>query len=116
MSKLKHYEGEFRIVTVYGGVSVIDQARQLKNGVDLFVGTTGRVKDHIERGNIEFASLKFMILDETDVMLKQGFKEDVDSILASCREQCDKENLQICLFSATIPDWVKDIAREHMKP
>lgn len=70
LTKLKYSPEEFRIVTVYGGVSVMDQARQLKNGVDLFVGTTGRVKDHIERGNIEFNSLKFIILDEVDVMLK----------------------------------------------
>ena len=88
LSKLKHHENEFRIVTVYGGVSVMDQTQQLKRGVDLFVGTTGRVKDHIERGNIDFSGLKTLILDEADVMLKLGFKEDVDQILAKARETC----------------------------
>lgn len=93
LTQLKYSPEEFKMVTVYGGVSVMDQANQLKRGVDLFVGTTGRVKDHIERGNIDFADLKFLVLDETDVMLKQGFKEDVDQILSSCREVCDKDNL-----------------------
>ena len=106
LTKLKYSPEEFRIVTVYGGVSVMDQANQLKRGVDLFVGTTGRVKDHIERGNIDFSEMKTLVLDEADVMLKLGFKEDVDHILEKARETCDKANLQICLFSATIPDWV----------
>lgn len=81
LSKLKHSPEEFRIVTVYGGVSVINQANALKSGADLFVGTTGRVLDHMERGNIDFSDVKTVILDEADVMLKLGFKEDVEKIL-----------------------------------
>jgi superfamily II DNA/RNA helicase len=81
LSKLKHSMEEFRIVTVYGGVSVINQANALKSGADLFVGTTGRVLDHMERGNIDFSDVKTVILDEADVMLKLGFKEDVEKIL-----------------------------------
>lgn len=111
---MKHSEDEFRIVTVYGGVSVSDQTNQLKRGVDLFVGTTGRVKDHIERGNIDFSDLKSMILDEADVMLKLGFKEDIEHILGKVKE-VNKGDLQILLFSATIPAWIKDIAKEHMR-
>ena len=88
--KLKHHENEFKIVTVYGGVNIGDQIRDLKNGVDLFVGTTGRVLDHIERGNIDFSSVKTVVLDEADVMLKLGFKEDVDNILLSVRKVCDR--------------------------
>lgn len=91
LAKLKHHENEFRIVTVYGGVSVENQTNQLKRGVDLFVGTTGRVKDHIERGNIDFSGLKVLILDEADVMLKLGFKEDIEQILAKARETCIKD-------------------------
>lgn len=49
-------------------------------------------------------------------MLKLGFKEDVEEILGKIRQEIDKENLQIALFSATVPDWVRDIARQHMKP
>jgi ATP-dependent RNA helicase DeaD len=86
MSKLKHFENEFKIVTVYGGVNIDEQIRQLRQGVDIFVGTTGRVLDHIERGNIDFSGLKSLILDEADQMLKLGFKEDVDRILQKIRE------------------------------
>ena len=85
LSKLKHSVEEFRIVTVYGGVSVINQANALKSGADIFVGTTGRVLDHIERGNIDFHDVKSVILDEADVMLKLGFKEDVEKILEKCK-------------------------------
>ena len=65
----------------------------MRQGVDIFVGTTGRVLDHIERGNIDFSGLKSLILDEADVMLKLGFKEDVDRILKQIREVADKEAL-----------------------
>jgi len=74
ITKLKHSVEEFKVVTVYGGVSVRDQRDQLKSGVDIFVGTTGRVVDHINRGNIDFKGLKTLVLDEADVMLNMGFK------------------------------------------
>lgn len=51
----------------------------------MFVGTTGRVLDHMERGNIDFADVKTIILDEADVMLKMGFKEDIEKILSQCK-------------------------------
>ena len=78
------------------------------------MGTTGRVLDHIERGNIDFSNIKTIVLDEADQMLKLGFKEDIERILASVHKQ--QKQLQICLFSATIPDWVNEVAREHMRP
>jgi ATP-dependent RNA helicase DeaD len=73
LAKIKHYDDEFRTLTVYGGVSIDDQTRELRRGVDIFVGTTGRVLDHIERGNIDFSSIKTIVLDEADRMLQQGF-------------------------------------------
>lgn len=115
IAKLKHYENEFKIVTVYGGVSIDEQIRQLKNGVDIFVGTTGRVLDHIERGNIDFRGLKTVVLDEADQMLKLGFKEDIDRILKKIKDVCDTNALKMCLFSATIPSWVKQLSRVYMK-
>jgi ATP-dependent RNA helicase DeaD len=80
-AKLKHHDNEFKMLTVYGGVSIDDQTRELRNGVDIFVGTTGRVLDHIERGNIDFTNIRTMVLDEADQMLKLGFKEDVESVI-----------------------------------
>ena len=80
LQKLKHHPNEFESLTVYGGVNIEDQTRALRRGVDFFVGTCGRVLDHIERGNIDFSALKTVILDEADQMLKQGFKEEVDKV------------------------------------
>jgi len=114
LARLKHYPGEFESLTVYGGVSIEDQTYKLRRGVDFFVGTCGRVLDHIERGNLDFTHIKTVVLDEADQMLKQGFKEEVDKILGEARRQCGKD-LQICLFSATIPRWVRDVAQAHMK-
>lgn len=58
LKALKHYETEYKVITVYGGVSIDDQTRELRSGVEFFVGTTGRVLDHIERGNIDFSTIK----------------------------------------------------------
>ena len=74
-------------MTVYGGVSIDDQTGQLRSGVEIFVGTTGRVLDHIERGNIDFSHIKTIVLDEADQMLKLGFKEDIERILSTVRQQ-----------------------------
>ena len=78
---LKHTPSEFSCLTVYGGVPIEPQISELRRGVELFVGTTGRVLDHIERGNIDFSHIKTVILDEADQMLKLGFKEDIERIL-----------------------------------
>jgi ATP-dependent RNA helicase DeaD len=93
LSKLKQYEDEYRVLTVYGGVSIEDQTRELSRGVDFFVGTTGRVLDHINRGNIRFADIKTVVLDEADQMLKLGFKEDVEQILRTIQSEVDPANL-----------------------
>lgn len=69
------------MLTVYGGVPLEEQTRQLRNGVNFFVGTTGRVLDHINRGNINFEKLKTVVLDEADQMLNMGFQEDVEKVL-----------------------------------
>lgn len=113
-TKIQHHPNEFRSLTVYGGVGIDDQTRKLREGVDFFVGTTGRVLDHIERGNVDFSEIKTIVLDEADQMLKLGFKEDVEKILRAVRSQC-KQNIQIALFSATIPRWVKSVAQSYMK-
>jgi ATP-dependent RNA helicase DeaD len=89
---LKHSEDEYKSVTVYGGVDIMDQVRELRGGVEFFVGTTGRVLDHIERGNIDFSDLKSVVLDEADQMMKLGFKEDVESILNTIQRSLRKES------------------------
>ncbi|KAL2558503.1 DEAD-box ATP-dependent RNA helicase 7 [Forsythia ovata] len=97
---------------LYGGSPYQPQQIQLKRGVDIVVGTPGRIKDHIERGNIDFSSLKFRVLDESDEMLRMGFVEDVELILGKVE---DANKVQTLLFSATLPDWVKHISSKFLK-
>lgn len=85
LTALKHNDREYAVLTVYGGVPIDDQTRALRRGVDFFVGTTGRIKDHIERGNFNFANLKTAVLDEADQMLNLGFKEDVEKIMGAIK-------------------------------
>ncbi|KAJ9679149.1 hypothetical protein PVL29_021161 [Vitis rotundifolia] len=98
---------------LYGGSPYQAQEIKLKRGVDIVVGTPGRIKDHIERGNIDFSSLKFRVLDEADEMLRMGFVEDVELILGKVE---DVSKVQTLLFSATLPGWVKEISSRFLKP
>ncbi|KAI8540314.1 hypothetical protein RHMOL_Rhmol09G0253100 [Rhododendron molle] len=98
---------------LYGGAPYQSQEIKLRRGVDIVIGTPGRIKDHIERGNLDFSSLKFRVLDEADEMLRMGFVEDVELILGKVE---DASKVQTLLFSATLPHWVKQIATRFLKP
>lgn len=100
---------QLRIIAVYGGVSIGPQIDQLKTA-DITVGTPGRIIDHIQRGTIKLGNVKILVLDEADRMLDMGFIEDVEAIIRRCPEQ-----RQTLLFSATIPDDIKQLASKHMK-
>ncbi|XP_038686214.1 DEAD-box ATP-dependent RNA helicase 7-like isoform X2 [Tripterygium wilfordii] len=97
---------------LYGGASYHSQESKLKRGIDIVVGTPGRIKDHIERGNLDLSTLKFRVLDEADEMLRMGFVEDVELILGKVD---DVSKVQTLLFSATLPSWVKDISSRFLK-
>lgn len=112
---LKHNPREYNVLTVYGGVDIYGQTSELRKGVDIFVGTTGRVKDHMERRNFDFTALRFAILDEADIMLNLGFKEDVEHIMRTIK-QSEPRNLQALMFSATVPRWVHQIASIILNP
>ncbi|CAH2043891.1 unnamed protein product [Thlaspi arvense] len=92
---------------VYGGDPYQPQEYKIKRGVDIVVGTPGRIKDHIERKNLDLTYLQFRVLDEADEMLRMGFVDDVELILGKVE---DPKKVQTLLFSATLPSWVKDIA------
>ncbi|EIE18444.1 DEAD-domain-containing protein [Coccomyxa subellipsoidea C-169] len=94
----------------YGGVDIGGQIRQLRSGVDVAVGTPGRVIDLINRNCLDLSLTRFVILDEADMMLSMGFSEDVEIILDSVPAE-----RQTMLFSATMPSWVKNITRKHLK-
>uniref|UniRef100_A0A0D6QTU2 RNA helicase n=1 Tax=Araucaria cunninghamii TaxID=56994 RepID=A0A0D6QTU2_ARACU len=98
---------------VYGGAPYGPQEHALRRGVDVVVGTPGRIKDHIERSTLNLKSLKFRVLDEADEMLNMGFVEDVENILGKVE---DVSKVQTLLFSATMPNWVKQIAARFFKP
>lgn len=101
---------KLKIVPVYGGQSIEQQIRQLKKGVDIVVGTPGRVQDLIDRKILKLDKLEYFILDEADEMLNMGFVEDIEKILESTNK--DKRML---FFSATMPKEILKIAENHMR-
>lgn len=113
LEQLRHKEHEYKVLTVYGGVPIENQTSELRYGVEFFVGTCGRVLDHIERGNIDFSNLKAVVLDEADQMLNMGFQEDIETIISKVNTEV-KEKPQFLLFSATIPNWLKSVARNYL--
>jgi len=115
LDALKHNPKEYNVLCVYGGVDIWAQTNELRRGVDIFVGTTGRIKDHMERKNFDFSALRYAVLDEADVMMNLGFKEDVEHIMKTIKTNGPKE-IQALMFSATVPGWVKQIATMFLKP
>lgn len=100
----------FHVLPVYGGQEYSTQIRALQRGVHVIVGTPGRVMDHMRRGNINLDRLKVLVLDEADEMLRMGFIDDVEWVL----EQAPK-NRQIALFSATMPNEIRQITRRYLR-
>ncbi|XP_057542312.1 DEAD-box ATP-dependent RNA helicase 3, chloroplastic-like [Amaranthus tricolor] len=97
-------------VCVYGGVSYSAQQNALSRGVDVVVGTPGRIIDLVNSKSLKLGEVEFLVLDEADQMLAVGFEEDVEVIL----EQLPVER-QSMLFSATMPGWVKKLSRKYLK-
>ena len=104
----RHLPG-FHVLPLYGGSDYRGQFRQLQRGVHVVVGTPGRVMDHMRRGSLDLSSLQTLVLDEADEMLRMGFIDDVQWILEQTPEQ-----RQIALFSATMPQAIRRIARRHL--
>ena len=98
----------------HGGVAYGPQANALRDGLDVLVGTPGRVMDHIEKGNLDLSECDAVVLDEADEMLNMGFAEDVEFILKGVGSRNDQKT-QCLLFSATTPPWVKQIGRQYQE-
>lgn len=111
-SDLSSDEFKFSTVMVYGGVSIEDQIYKLKGGVDIVVGTPGRIIDMCDRGVLKLSSIKTVVLDEADKMLTMGFQEQIEDIFKKIYDI--QKEIQVCLFSATIPQWVKEVANKIM--
>ena len=103
-SKIK----KLKVLAVYGGQPIGKQTRVLKKGVHVIVGTPGRVIDHVERGNLYLAGIERVVLDEADEMLDMGFREDIERILDEA-----KYRKQTLMFSATIPNEIRQIAENY---
>lgn len=99
-----------RIAPIYGGSSMEAQLKLLRRGLDIVVGTPGRILDHLNRKTLKLQHLKFVVLDEADEMLNMGFLEDVEKIL-----QYTPEEKRVLLFSATMPPPIRSIAKKYMK-
>ncbi len=99
-----------RVLPVYGGQPIGRPLHALKRGVDVVVGTPGRVLDHLGRGTIDLSGVRTVVLDEADEMLDMGFAEDIEAIL----DQTPTER-QTVLFSATMPPRIDAIARQHLR-
>lgn len=98
-------------VAIFGGVSYEPQLKALKEGVHIIVATPGRLMDHVQRGNVDFLDVRDLVLDEADEMLSMGFYPDMQKI----RKYLPKQ-LACTMFSATIPQTVKALAREFQRP
>src|SRR3954453_6841467 len=98
------------VLPIYGGQGYGVQLSALRRGVHVVVGTPGRVMDHLDKGTLDLSELRFLVLDEADEMLKMGFAEDVQTILAGTAE--DKH---VALFSATIPSQIRRIAKKYLR-
>ena len=103
-----HLKG-FHVLPIYGGQDYSTQLRQLKRGAHVVVGTPGRVMDHMRKGTLNLDGLNVLVLDEADEMLRMGFIDDVEWVL----EQTP-DDIQIALFSATMPTAIRKIAQEYL--
>lgn len=100
---------QIRVLPIYGGQSYGVQIAGLKRGAQIIVGTPGRIIDHLHKGKLDLSHLRYLVLDEADEMLKMGFQEDVEEILAQTPE--DKQS---ALFSATIPPAIRTISKKYL--
>jgi len=108
LQKLLKYRRDLKVLPIYGGQPIERQILALKRGVQIVVGTPGRVMDHMRRRTIKFENVKMVILDEADEMLDMGFREDIETIL-----QVTPPDRQTIMFSATMPTAILDLTKKY---
>ena len=108
--KLIKFNKAVKITSIYGGESYNKQFKALAEHPQIVVATPGRAIDHLERGTLNFSSLKVLVMDEADEMLKMGFQEDLEKLLKDT-----PSTRQTALFSATIPPFIKKVAEKYLK-
>ena len=108
LKKLSKYMKRVNVLPVYGGQPIDRQIKALKKGVQIIIGTPGRVMDHMRRGTIDMGEVKVLVLDEADEMLDMGFREDIEFVLDYIQAE-----RQILLFSATMSPDILYITRRY---
>lgn len=108
--ELNSFSPKTRVLPIYGGQPIDRQTARLRRGVDIVVGTPGRVMDHLKRGTLDISKVSHVVLDEADEMLNMGFVEDIETILESA-----PDDRRTVLFSATMPNHIERLAKKYMK-
>ena len=109
IGKLLLSNKDIKYACIYGGESYDKQRIALSKKPQIIIGTPGRIIDQMERGNLKFNQIRYLVLDEADEMLKMGFQEDLEKILSSM-----PKDRQTALFSATIPPFIKNVVKNYM--
>ncbi|MDI6876778.1 MAG: DEAD/DEAH box helicase [Methanomicrobiales archaeon] len=107
LRKIGRYRKGIQVLPVYGGAPIERQISALRRGVQIVIGTPGRVMDHMRRGTLSLDAVRLVVLDEADEMLDMGFYDDIETILRGIPRQ-----RQMVLFSATMPQGILDLARQ----
>lgn len=110
LRKFSKYMHGIKVLPIYGGQDIVKQIKNLKCGVQIIVGTPGRVMDHMRRHTIKLEQVHTVVLDEADEMLNMGFREDIETILKEVPQE-----RQTGLFSATMPKPILDITKKYQK-
>lgn len=110
--ELNSFKGDkiLQIVPIYGGQSMEEQLRRLRKGIDVVVGTPGRILDHLRRKSLRLGNISYLVLDEADEMLNMGFIDDVEEIIKNTNAE-----KRMLLFSATMPAKIINIAEKYMR-
>ncbi|MGB3617169.1 MAG: DEAD/DEAH box helicase, partial [Catalinimonas sp.] len=111
MRKLALHKRGLHLTTIYGGASYTTQIRDLKRGVQIVVGTPGRVIDHLNRGTLQLDGVRYLVLDEADEMLNMGFRDDIEEII----RHTPAEGRQTVFFSATMPREILDLTKKYQR-
>ncbi len=109
LSKLALYKKDIAILPIYGGQPIERQLRGLARGIQIVVGTPGRIIDHLQRGTLQLGDVRMVVLDEADEMLDMGFRDDIEFILEQCPESCQK-----IFFSATMPRPIQELGKRFL--
>jgi len=110
LRKLAKFMHGIKVLPVYGGQEITKQIRHLKTGVQVIIGTPGRLMDHMRRKTIRLENISMVVLDEADEMLNMGFRDDIEAILSQVPQE-----RQTVLFSATMPQPILEIAKTYQK-